>query len=96
MDEYRAKIEYEPEYFRQMTQDLIGKHRFVLGGDEYKRPINNSLPDYFQTWIQRKNMYLYKICPIGKELFDEGFAQRLFQEFVLLQPFYNYLVDVCI
>ena len=95
MDEYRAKIEYEPEYFRKMTKDLTGEHHFILGGDEYKRPIINSLPDYFQPWIQRKSMYLYKTCPVGNEMFNEGFAQHLFQEFVLLQPLYNYLVDVC-
>ena len=95
MDDYRAKIEYEPGYFRRMTEDLIGKHRFVLGGEEYKRLLNNLLPDYFQTWIQRKSIYLYKTCPIGEELFDEGFAQHLFKEFSLLQPLYNFLVDVC-
>jgi len=95
MDYYRAKIEYEPKSFQQMTEDLIVKHRFVLGGEEYKRPINNSLPDYFQTWYQRKNIYLYKICPIGKELFDEGFAKYLSDEFTCLQAFYNFLAEVC-
>ena len=96
MDEYRAKMEYEPESFRQMTEDLIAKHCFLLGGDEYKRPINNSLPDYFQPWFQRKSIYLYKTCPIGKELFDDGFAKYLSDEFALMQPFYNFLVDVCV
>jgi len=96
MDDYRAKIEYEPESFRQITEDLLLKYRFILGGDEYKRPISNTLPDYFQTWIQRKSIYLYKICPIGKELFDDGFAQHLLKEFVLLQPFYNFLLDACV
>jgi len=96
MDEYRAKIEYEPESFRQMTEDLIANHRFVIGGDEYKRPVTNSLPDYFQPWIQRKSIYLYKTCPLGKELFDEGFAQHLAKEFILLQPLYNFFVDICV
>ena len=95
MDEYRAKIEYEPEQFQQMTEDLIAKHRFEIGGDEYKRPISNSLPDYFQTWIQRKSIYLYKTFPIRKELFDEGFVHYLSDEFSLLQPLYDFLRDVC-
>jgi len=94
MDDYRAKIEYEQEQFRQMAEDIITKGNFILGGDEYKRAINNHLPDFFQKWIQRKSIYLYKICPIGKELFDEGFAQHLFKEFTLLQPFYNFLTDI--
>jgi len=96
MDEYRSKMEYETEHFRRTTEDLITKHNFVLGGDEYKRPINNLLPDYFQTWYQRKSIYLYKVCPIGNELFNEGFAKHLSDEFASLQPFYDFLVDVCI
>ena len=93
MDDYRAKIEYEQEHFRQIAEDIIVKGDFTIGGDDYKRPINNHLPDFFQTWIQRKSIYLYKICPIGIELLDEGFVQHLFQEFTLLQPFYNFLLE---
>jgi len=95
MDEFRAKIEYEPEQFRQMTENLISKHGFVIGGDEYKRPVNNSLPEYYQPWIQRKSIYVYKICPQGKELFNEGFAEHLSAEFTKLQPLYNFLTEVC-
>jgi len=95
MEEFRAKVEFEPEHFRQMTEDLTGKHRFVFGGDEYKRPLTNSLPAYFQPWIQRKSIYLYKVCPVGKELFDEGFAAHLAKEFTLLQPLYEFMVEVC-
>lgn len=95
MDDYRTRVEYEPERFRQMTEDLLSKYGFILGGEEYKRPFANALPDYFQSWIQRKSVYLYKTCPIGKEMFDEGFAVHLANEFTLLQPFYDFLVDIC-
>ena len=95
MDNYRAKIEYEHEQFRQMTKDLLTKHHFEIGGDDYKRPLNNSLPDYFQPWIQRKSIYLFKTCPIGKELFDEGFVKHLSDEYCLLHPLYDFLRDVC-
>jgi len=95
MEAYRAKVDFDPESFRLMTKDLIEKYGFTIGGDEYKRPLNNSLPVYFQTWIQRKSIYLYKDCPLGKELFDEGFAAYLFKEYALLQPLYNFLVEVC-
>ena len=95
MDAFRSKVEYEPEYFREMTADLIGKHAFTLGGETYKRQINNSLPEYFQQWIQRKSIYLHKQFPVGKELFSSGFALFLADEYTLLQALYEYLVDVC-
>ncbi|MDR1631896.1 MAG: DUF2461 domain-containing protein [Dysgonamonadaceae bacterium] len=94
MDAFRSKVEYEPEYFREMTADLIGKHAFIIGGEAYKRQINNNLPEYFQQWIQRKSIYLYKQFPVGSELFSADFAQFLANEYSLLQPLYDYLVDV--
>ena len=95
MDDFRAKIENEPENFIAIAEHLITKHNFTLGGDEYKRPVKNDMPEFFQKWIQRKSMYLYKTCPVGKEMFDEGFTQYLFHEYVLLQPLYSFLVEVC-
>jgi uncharacterized protein (TIGR02453 family) len=95
MDAYRSRIEYEPEQFKKMTEALTGKHGFIMGGEEYKRPVSNDLPEYFQPWVQRRTIYLYKSFPVGKELFDAGFVQRMADEFTHLQPFYDFLIDVC-
>jgi uncharacterized protein (TIGR02453 family) len=95
MDDFRARIEYEPDSFKKITEDLIGKHGFTLGGEEYKRTITNELPDYFQPWVQRKSIYLYKNHPIGPELFNEDFSLLMANELTLLQPLYNFLVDIC-
>ena len=93
MDAFRSKVEYEQDQFKKITQDLATKHGFTLGGEEYKRPLSNELPAYFQNWIQRKSIYLLKQCPLGKELFDEGFAQHMANEFTLTQPLYEFLLD---
>ncbi|MDR1436922.1 MAG: DUF2461 domain-containing protein [Candidatus Symbiothrix sp.] len=95
MDSYRSKVEYEQEHFRSITTDLTGKHGFYPEGELYKRPIANRLPDYFQPWIQRKSIYLFKHHPIGKELFDEGFTTLIAREFSSMQPFYEFRADVC-
>ena len=93
MDAFRAKIENFPDYFRKMTEKLIVKHGFIIGGEEYKRPIKNTLPEYFQQWIQRKSLYLYKQFPVGEELFSANFARFLAKEYILLQPVYRHLVQ---
>jgi uncharacterized protein (TIGR02453 family) len=96
MDYYRSKVEYEQENFKAITKNLIGKeHGFEVAGEKYKRPVANDLPEYFQTWIQRKSIYLHKQQPVGKELFDAGFATLIAGELLLMQPFYEFLVDVC-
>jgi len=94
MEAFRSAIEYDPNHFREMTEDLIGKHGFIIGGEEYKRPANNPLPEYFQQWIQRKSIYLYKQFPVGKELFSADFARFMSDEYILLKPLYDYLVAV--
>ncbi|MDR1610530.1 MAG: DUF2461 domain-containing protein [Candidatus Symbiothrix sp.] len=95
MDAFRSAIEYDPKHFRKMTENLIGKHGFIIGGEEYKRPINNNLPEYFQQWVQRKSIYLYKQLPVGEELFSADFAHFLADEYILLLPLYEYLVEIC-
>ena len=93
MDSFRSQIEYEQKHFEEMTKDLITKHGFQLGGEEYKRPVKNDLPDYFQPWVQRKSVYLIKNCPVGEEMFDAGFATLLSNEFMLMKPFYEFMVE---
>ncbi|MDR1369638.1 MAG: DUF2461 domain-containing protein [Dysgonamonadaceae bacterium] len=95
MDDMRERIEYEPGRFKEITQDLIGKHGYILDGEQYKRPLKNDLPEYFQAWMQRKSVYIHKRKPIGKELFDSGFAECLASEFALSKDLYEFFVDVC-
>jgi uncharacterized protein (TIGR02453 family) len=95
MDAFRSAIEYDPKQFRKMTENLIGKHEFIIGGEEYKRPVNNALPEYFQQWIQRKSLYLYKQFPVGEELFSADFGRFLADEYTLLQPLYEYFMEIC-
>jgi uncharacterized protein (TIGR02453 family) len=95
MDDFRFKVGLERDHFREITEDLIGKHGYKIGGETYKRTLNNDLPEYFQQWIQVKSVYLYKKFPVGEELYREDFAQFLANEFTLLQPLYEFMIDIC-
>jgi len=95
MDLFRDRVAYEPEAFRKMTEPLIKKGKFILGGDLFKRPLPSDLPDYFQQWIQRKSIYLFREKPIGNELFSADFAEIMAKEFLALKPLYDYFTDIC-
>ena len=95
MDAFREKVEYEPNHFKQVSKGLLDKRGFELGGDEYKRPIKSDLDEYFQPWIQRKGIYLHKNLPVSDVLLSEKFLAYLEKEFALLQPLYDFFVDVC-
>ncbi|MDL2223341.1 DUF2461 domain-containing protein [Bacteroidales bacterium OttesenSCG-928-M11] len=95
MDRFRDQIIYSPDTFKEITKDLETKHQFELRGDTYKRKIENDLPEYFQTWIQRKEIFLLKGLPIKDILFSNEFIQYMEQEFALLTPLYELFIDVC-
>lgn len=95
MDLYRDRIAYDPQSFREMTEGMRETHGFTLGGEEYKRPIPNELPEYFQPWIQRKGIFLTKNIPANKVLTATGFVSLMEKEFSYLHPLYEFLVDIC-
>jgi uncharacterized protein (TIGR02453 family) len=95
MDNYREKVEYEQAHFRSITAGLLDKHGFEIGGEEYKRPVKSELDEYFQPWIQRKGIYVTKSLPVSDVIFSENLVKYLEKEFALLQPLYDFFVDVC-
>jgi TIGR02453 family protein len=95
MDLYRDRIAYDPVSFREMTEGLREKHGFILGGEEYKRPLVNDLSEYFQPWMQRKGIYLTKNIPISEVFHSVDFIPFMENEFAYLHPFYEFLVDIC-
>lgn len=92
MDNLRDSIAYDAEEFQAKTQLILDKG-FSVQGEEYKRLIPNELPEYFQTWIQRKSLYVMKEKPIGKEVYSEKFAKVIAEEFESLQWLYDFLKD---
>jgi uncharacterized protein (TIGR02453 family) len=96
MDSYRERIEYQPEYFRKIIAGLVEKQGFRIDGEEYKRPLPNKLDAYFQPWIQRKSLWVSKQIPNSDSiLFSEKLLARLEKEFALIQPLYDFFVDIC-
>ncbi|MDR2683280.1 MAG: DUF2461 domain-containing protein [Dysgonamonadaceae bacterium] len=96
MDRYREMVEYQPEQFRKITAGLVEKHGFQIEGEAYKRPLKSHLDDYFQPWIQRKGLWVTKQIPVGNDLLlSEKLVSHMEKEFALLQPLYDFFVDIC-
>ncbi|MCL1937719.1 MAG: DUF2461 domain-containing protein [Candidatus Azobacteroides sp.] len=96
MDRFRERVEYDPDYFREITEDLNGRYGFSIEGENYKRPLKNNLDDYFQPWIQRKGIWLVKHIPVNNILlYSEELVPYMENEFACLKPLYDFFVDVC-
>jgi uncharacterized protein (TIGR02453 family) len=96
MDRYREMVEYQPEHFREITDGLVERQGFRIEGEAYKRPIKNDLGAYFQPWIQRKGIWISKHIPANNDvLLSDRLPAYMETEFALLQPLYDFFVDVC-
>jgi len=96
MDAFREEITYDAEEFKRMTKETVVDKGFEIGGETYKRPIANDLPEYYQQWIQRKGIYVFKEKHLGNELFSPDFTELIGNEFKNLEWLYNFFKEVSI
>lgn len=92
MDNLRDSIAYDAKEFQAQTQKILDRG-FVVCGDEYKRLIPNELPEYFQTWVQRKNLYVGKSRPINEDVFSTKFADIIREDYESLVWLYKFFKD---
>lgn len=92
MDNFRDKVTYDSKEFEKESQKLLNLG-FEICGEEYKRPLKNDLPEYFQQWIQRKSIYVSLKKEIGKEVFNANFVEVLQNHINSLVWLYNFMKD---
>jgi uncharacterized protein (TIGR02453 family) len=93
MDAFRDEVIYDAEEFQRVTQKTVLDRGYIINGEEYKRPVPNDLPEYFQPWIQRKGIWVSKTKPIGEELYSAAFAEMVKEDFVAMEWLYNFMKE---
>ncbi|NDV68306.1 DUF2461 domain-containing protein [Dysgonomonas sp. 25] len=93
MDAFREEIGYDAEEFQRVTQQTVLDRGFVIGGDEYKRPIANDLGEYYQQWIQRKGVYVVTERRMDDILFSPKLVDKIREDFVALEWLYNFFKE---
>ena len=89
MSKHRARIDQRPQELEELARKLK-KSRFVLGGQEYKRP-KGDVGQLLNPWYNRKNHILsFDDNPEGV-LFTPQLKEDIVEGFRFLMPFYRYL-----
>ena len=68
MGKIRESITAFPNRFKKLIDDYHSQNSFILEGENYKKPVPNSLPHEFQEWVQKKSL-----CMSCKKEIDESF-----------------------
>lgn len=94
MDYFREEIGYNRDSFREMALKAVDAG-FEVAGEEYKRPLSNDLPPFFQPWMQRKSTYVMKKIEVtDKRIFSEAIAIQLMEDFTQITDLYRFMMDV--
>lgn len=94
MDLYREEVDYSRESFMEAAEKALNAG-FEAAGEAYKRPLPNSMPDFYQPWIQRKSIYVVKIFPLTDErLYNEAIALQLMDDFSQVADLYHFMKEI--
>ena len=86
----RARMDADPEPMRKLTALLAGQSEFTLEGAEYARRKTPSSPE-LAPWYNKKHFSLIHSEPNSAVLYDHSLADRIFEGWRFLMPFYEYL-----
>lgn len=93
MGRIRESVASYPDRFEKIVDYYNAQNIFTLGGESYKRPVSNSLPEEFQEWLQKKSLYLGCEKEIDKTFFSARLKDILEKAFVDNSVLYQFLVE---
>lgn len=95
MDVFREEISYIQSEFKEHTENEVFARGYKVCGEEYKRKLPSDLDEYFQSWIQRKSVYVAKTIPVNREeVCHPDFYQVIEKDFIALEWLYKFMKEV--
>lgn len=89
----RARMDADPKPMLALTERLNAQTEFVLEGQEYSRHKAPAHPA-LDPWYQKKHYSLVHSEPNGAALYDHSLADRIFEGWRFLMPFYEYFATL--
>ncbi len=94
MEKIRERIASCPDRFKkEIIEYYNAQDVFVLEGENYKRPVQNPLPDEFQEWFQKRNLCLSCEKGMNETFFSPGLKDTLENAFVQNARLYRFFME---
>ncbi len=91
---FREAIDENPKEFNKAISFYGRQDVFHIEGDQYARIMDKRKSSEILDWHQRKNLYLVCNNNVDEKLFSKELVGNLASSFSLLEPLYQYLLEV--
>jgi uncharacterized protein (TIGR02453 family) len=89
MEQYRRRIQREPEVLEKLARKLNRQERFHLEGEEYKRP-KGECSELLKPWFNRKGIDLCAFHEPDEKMLSADLKDVILDGFKWLMPYYEY------
>ena len=91
MAKFRARMDRDPGPMERLARAFAGQDRFVLEGEDYKRP--KAAPSaLLAPWYNKKSFALTHSAPHQDLLWSHALADQLVEDYRFLLPYYQYML----
>jgi len=91
MAKFRELIDEDARKVSRLISFYSRQKVFEVGGERYKRILDETKPEKIQEWYQLRNMYLMSTRKIEKRLFSPKLVDEIKGDFKIAVPLYNFL-----
>ena len=93
MDKYRKNILLDPDGFGEFLDRFEKRPDLEVYGENYKKKVPNDLPERFQEWFQKKNIYVSRSKPIDKDFYSEEILKIMTDVFSFTSEIYSFMLN---
>ena len=94
MAAFRTRLDRDSKPFAALARRLEGQERFLLSGEDYKRPKGHPALPLLEPWYNKRSFSLIHEEAHGPILRSHDLVDVLLEGFDFLLPFYEYFVTL--
>jgi uncharacterized protein (TIGR02453 family) len=92
MEKFREYIILHHSRFGKII-DLYKTSDIIVGGEEYKKYIPNNLPEDFQNWYHKRNLYVSSAGKIDNSFLSAALKDEISNFFNVNAALYQFIID---
>jgi uncharacterized protein (TIGR02453 family) len=93
MERFRHNMNIHRDRFSQIAGFFESRKDIEVGGEDYKKQIPNDLPEEFQKWYRKRNLYTSIVRKMDRSFFSPGLKDDIENFFRDTSGLYLFLIE---